>query len=170
MGRRIVLDQELFAHFVTFSCYHRRRLLDLDRPKQFVLGALNEQLRKLAAKCIGFVVMPDHVHAIVWFPQPGMLSGFMQEWKRLSSRRIRDWYRQQSSEYGFGLGASEPFWQPRYYSFEIYSEQKLTEKVEYMHLNPVRAGLARRTVDWKWSSARHYELGRSVGVPVEWIV
>jgi putative transposase len=38
-----------------------------------------------------------------------------------------------------------------------------------MHLNPVRAGLVQRAVDWRYSSARYYELGRSVGVPLEWM-
>jgi hypothetical protein len=49
------------------------------------------------------------------------------------------------------------FWQPGYYSFEIYETRKLEEKLTYMHLNPVRAGLVEKAVDWKWSSARAYE-------------
>ena len=170
MNRRRIFDQELFAHFVTFSCYRRRRLLDHAHPKRILLGILNEQLSKLAATCVGFVIMPEHVHAVIWFPETGKLSWFMQEWKRVSSRNIRDWYRQQPAAYGFGQAIGEGFWQRRYYAFEIDNEQKLREKVEYMHLNPVRAGLVKRTVDWKWSSARHYELGRSVGVPVRWVL
>ncbi len=38
-----------------------------------------------------------------------------------------------------------------------------------MHQNPVRAGLVGRPADWPWSSAGHYETGRSVGVPVAWL-
>lgn len=38
-----------------------------------------------------------------------------------------------------------------------------------MHLNPVRTGLVERTIDWRWSSARWYDLRRSVGVPLTWI-
>jgi putative transposase len=38
-----------------------------------------------------------------------------------------------------------------------------------MHLNPVRAKLVERAIDWKWSSARFYELGDCVGVPLQWI-
>jgi hypothetical protein len=37
-------------------------------------------------------------------------------------------------------------------------------KLQHMHLNPVRAGLVEKTIDWKWSSARWFEPGRSVGV------
>ena len=35
-------------------------------------------------------------------------------------------------------------WQRRYYDFKIYSESKLDEKLQYMHLNPVRAGLVEK--------------------------
>jgi len=43
------------------------------------------------------------------------------------------------------------------------------EKLDYMHKNPVTAGLVERAVDWKWSSARHCLLGEPSVVPLEWI-
>ena len=54
--------------------------------------------------------------------------------------------------------------------FEIYSEAKLEEKLRTIHSNPVRAGVVAKTVDWKWSSARWYEQGKSVGVALGWVV
>ena len=42
-------------------------------------------------------------------------------------------------------------------------------KLKYMHENPVRAGLVVQPCDWAFSSARHYEQGRSVGVPIRWV-
>jgi putative transposase len=42
-------------------------------------------------------------------------------------------------------------------------------KLEYMHQNPVKAGLVAMPCDWPWSSARYYESGRPVGVPVAWL-
>ena len=93
MMMRQIVDDRLYAHFITFSCDRRRRLLSLDQPKRLI-GALNQELRRIDAKCIGFVIMPDHVHAVVWFPRPSCFSGFMHEWKRYSSRMIREWYRE----------------------------------------------------------------------------
>ena len=49
------------------------------------------------------------------------------------------------------------------------STTKVHEKLTYMHENPVRAGPVRHAVDWKWSSARWYELRQSVGVPIGWV-
>ena len=79
----------------------------------------------------------DHVHAIVWFPAPGCLSAFMQVWNSRGSRQLK--------------------------KFILYTEKKAKEKLDYMHLNPVRAGLVRQACDWRCSSARYFEQGKSVG-------
>jgi putative transposase len=67
------------------------------------------------------------------------------------------------------FGEGERLWQPRYYSVEIFSRRKLEEKLQYMHLNPVRKGYVRKASDWKWSSARWYERQQTVGIPIEWV-
>ena len=113
--------------------------------------------------------MPDHVHAIVWFPQSGQLSLFMHEWKRRSSLTIRSWYAGLPAPYFATHAMGNRFWQPKYYSFSIWSARKLVEKLDYMHLNPVRAGLVSRCTDWPWSSARWYDRRQSVGVPLFWL-
>ena len=166
---RQIIDDQLYAHFVTFSVERRRRLFELDHPKRILLGVLNEELQAFSARCVGFVVMPDHVHAIVWFSRTGQLSGFMHAWKRKSSFHIRNWYREEARNYVTGFGEGERFWQPKYYSFEIFERPKLEEKLTYMHLNPVRAGLTQTATEWKWSAARWDADRRSVGVPIPWV-
>ncbi len=130
---------------------------------------LNEELRQHSAKCIGFVILPDYVHAIVWLPEVGKLSQFMHGGNRKTSFHIRKWYRRQSPNYFEGFGEGDRFWQPKYYLFEIYTKAKLPEKLNYIHAYPVRKGLATQTTDWKRSSARWYEWQKSIGVPIEWV-
>ena len=169
MDRRRIIDGQLYTHFITFAVERRRRLLDLDQPKRIVLGVLNHQLESFQAKCVGFVLMPDHVHALVWFPATGKLSRFIHGWKRMSSFQLRNWYRTTAPAYFSEFGEGQCFWQPKYYSFEIDNEKKQEEKLDYMHQNPVRAGLVTRATDWKWSSARWYACQRTVGVPIQWV-
>ena len=76
---RKVFDLGGHAHFVTFSCYRRRRLLDDGRARGIVVHFLSDQLRRSGGACIGFVIMTDHVHALVHFKEPGSLSQFMQQ-------------------------------------------------------------------------------------------
>jgi len=152
MARRRIYDDELHAQFVSFSCY-RRRLLDHPRARQIVIGVLADEINKHRGTCCGFVVMPDHVHAIVWFAEAGRLSRFMQVWKSRASRQLKRFVRGQLGESSKSFDVRRPFWQPKYYPFNLYTENKAREKLNYIHLNPVRAGLVEQACDWRWSSA-----------------
>jgi len=49
----------------------------------------------------------------------------------------------------------------RFYDFNIWSEAKISEKLHYMHQNPVTRGLVDRPEDWNWSSFRAYAYGET---------
>ncbi|MFH1059682.1 MAG: transposase [Pseudomonadota bacterium] len=164
MGEPAAYNNFGHIHFITFSCYKRRRILDDDSAKRIVLGVLSSQLGKQQAGCAGFVVMPDHVHALIWFKEAGQLSHFMKQWKQRSSVNIKRNMNERRTSYADSAPLSDPVWQEGYYSFNVYSQDKLVEKLNYMHHNPVKVGLVARPGDWQFSSARHYLLGRSVGV------
>ncbi|ODA29168.1 REP-associated tyrosine transposase [Planctopirus hydrillae] len=166
---RRIIDSQLYVHFITFSIDRRRRQLDHDHARRIFLGWLGECLEQYAAKCVGFVLMPDHVHLLIWLPTTGQLSRFVHSLKRRSSLGLREWYRSEADHYASKFGEGERFWQPKYFAFEIHQQAKLKEKLTYIHENPVRAGLVTRAIDWKWSSARWYVMGRTVGVPIEWV-
>ena len=63
------------------------------------------------------------------------------------------------------LSKDGTFWQKRFYDFNVWTAKKETEKLKYMHRNPVVRGLVTSPEKWKWSSYRHYSL-REIG-PVE---
>ncbi|MBI4798987.1 MAG: transposase [Desulfarculus sp.] len=164
MGEHATYDDLGHAFFLTFSCYKRRRLLDADPAKAIVLDVLTSQLSKQDGKCAGFVIMPDHVHAVVWFGQQVQLSYFMKQWKQRSSIQLKRNLKECQWVYAKEISWDEPIWQAGYYSFNIYSEQKLIEKMNYMHSNPVKAGLVDKPEKWQYSSSRHYALGASAGI------
>jgi putative transposase len=114
----------------------------------------------------GVVIMPDHVHSLVHFKETGMLSQFVQQWKRKSSIQLKGLLKKQLPAYAAAIDLSDPIWQPRYYDFNVFSWKKANEKLEYMHNNPVRMGLAARPEDWIYGSARWYLLKRPVGVEI----
>jgi hypothetical protein len=66
---------------------------------------------------------------------------------------------------------NERIWQKRFYDFNVWSAQKQTEKIKYMHRNPVKRGLVERPEQWPWSSFRAYLYGETGRVRVrfqEW--
>jgi putative transposase len=52
-----------------------------------------------------------------------------------------------------------PFWQRRFYDFNVWSSKKRNEKMNYMHFNPVKRGLVTHPKDWAWSSYGFYSAG-----------
>jgi putative transposase len=169
MAKRRIFDAERHAQFVTFSCFRRRRLLDHPRTRDDFVRITAEKLGEHDGICCGFVVMPNHVHAIVWFDAVGALSPFMKSWKQTTSLRLKRVLRGVVPNCASRFPAEEPFWQAKYYPFNLFGSRKAREKLDYMHGNPVCAGLVSRAVDWRWSSAAYYENGVDVGIPLEWI-
>jgi putative transposase len=51
------------------------------------------------------------------------------------------------------------FWQRRFYDFNVWSKKKRIEKLNYMHMNPVKRGLVADAKLWEWSSYRFYQYG-----------
>jgi putative transposase len=168
MSNRKIYDDKKHIHFVTFSCYKRQKYLQHERASRIVIENLGSRLAKHNGRCLGFVIMPDHVHALIWFPESGQLSPFMNKWKDQSSQALKDLYRVEFPSYWATIDVAEPVWQRRYYDYNVWTRQKVEEKLDYMHLNPVRAGLVDGAVDWPWSSARWYLKEKSVGLPISW--
>ncbi len=142
-------------HFVTFSCYHRAPLLGSANARNAFLTALERTRSWYDFYIVGYVVMPEHVHLLVSEPERGTLSLSLQMMKQVVSRKLLIGPRR------------EPFWQPRYYDFNVWSEAKRLEKLRYMHRNPVKRGLAASPEAWDWSSFRHYVTGEDGPVEIE---
>jgi len=82
MPKRRIIDLPGQSHFVTFSTYQRRRFLDSDETRDIVLEVLQKCLVSHQANCSGYVVMPNHVHAVLFGEEDFGISSFMQAWKR----------------------------------------------------------------------------------------
>ena len=166
MPKRQIIDLSGQRHFVTFSTYQRRRFLNPECTRNIVLEVLQRCLLNHHAACSGFAIMPNHVHAILFGSSDFMISRFMQVWKKTSSYRIKQFYNQELPHYRDLCPTNSPVWQAGFYDFNIDSDKKLLEKLNYMHSNPVKAGLVHTSVSWAWSSARFYEQGESTGVTI----
>ena len=162
-------ERENRVQFVTFVCNRRRRLLNSNLAKRIVLGVLYNAMRRFQVLCVGYVIMPNHVHAILCFSSRVVRRKFMRFWKRKSSIALRKAMLSKRIRYPLQFLKKRRMWIHRCYSFTIKTRKKLDEKLDYMHMNPVRAGLVERTIEWPWSSARHYELGEGAAVPITWV-
>ena len=81
-SKRKIADDQSYVLLITFSVFRRRKLLNHDHTKRIVLGWFDRVLEQYQATCVGLVMLPDHVHVLVWLSKTGQLSAFMQSWKR----------------------------------------------------------------------------------------
>lgn len=144
-------------HFITFSCYRRRPLLQNERRRYAFLGELERARKRFRFLVIGFVVMPEHVHLLVSEPEAGTLAKAIQVIKQNTSRTFQK-LKKPHPELFLPQETRSPFWQTRYYDFNVHNARKRIEKLQYMHRNPVKRGLCARPEDWLSSSARWYLL------------
>ena len=155
-------DKLCTARFITFSCYHRLRLLTSEETIIPFLEALETQRRKDKFHILGYVIMPDHVHLII-YPASNMAMGsVIGEIKKRSSYRILSLWKKQKNKIltkikFSGRGRQQyAFWQPRGYDHNCRTAEFVREKINYCHMNPVKAGLVSEPAEWPWSSYRWY--------------
>jgi putative transposase len=151
-------------HFLTFSCYRRLPLLGTARARNAFVEALAIIRERYKFLLVGYIVMPEHVHLLMSESAKCTPSVVLKVLKQRVSRDLRKQRRraptrQMSLAFKEGEAGLPRFWQPRFYDFNVYSEKKKREKLEYMHANPVKRGLVRNPGDWVWSSFLSYEKG-----------
>ncbi|MGB7547402.1 MAG: transposase [Terracidiphilus sp.] len=138
-------------HFLTFSCHDRLPYLASAPVCDLFERALETMRRRYVFFVFGYVVMPEHVYLLISEPRRAMLGRAIQALKTSVAKHCE----------------RRPFWLARYYDFNVHSEEKRTEKLRYIHRNPVTRGLVRRPEEWKWSSFRHYLTGEPGIVEIE---
>ncbi|MGC1423037.1 MAG: transposase [Terracidiphilus sp.] len=136
------------------SEFHRFPLL----ARQLGYSVFEAQLEKTRLRyelvVAGYVLMPEHVHLLVSEPQISSLAIALQVLKQRTSRLLKQ-------------AGEAQFWQRRYYDFNVHNPEKTTEKLRYLHRNPVKRGLVSKPEDWEWSSFRHYARGLEGVVEIE---
>ena len=150
-------------HFITFSCYRRLPLLGTVRARNTFVQILGEVKTKHGFKLVGYVVMPEHVHLLISEPLRGIPSVVLRVLKQRVSRRLRRTSRrrtpaeQRSLPFDGSDSRLPQFWQRRFYDFNVWSRKKRIEKLNYMHMNPVKRRLVENPKDWLWSSCAFYQ-------------
>ncbi len=137
-------------HFVTVSCYRRQAHLALPESRLIVEQCLERVRQNYGFTVDAYVVMQEHVHLLVSEPLRCDLSVVMQALKISVARKM----------------TPRPFWQRRFYDFNVFTDEKRLEKRRYIHRKPYTRGLVVHPRDWLGSSYRHWAQGDAGGVQV----
>ena len=110
------------------------------------------QCRRQGVACWAYCLMPNHVHLIL-----------VPDREEALGRALGETHRRYSSVVNARLRVTGHLFQSRFGSV-VMDEDHLMAAARYVALNPVRAGLAARAEDWRWSSARAHLEGRDDGL------
>jgi putative transposase len=155
MGLRFKNQDYGECFFVTTSFANHQPFGNCSGVYEILATAVKYQLDETNAKLIAYIFMPTHLHLILLI-SGSKLAGFMRDFKKYTSQKTL-------SEYC----PSKKAWQDRYDRQAVWSEHVLRTKINYIHYNPVMAGLVINSHDWYWSSAADY-INRNTGPIIIW--
>lgn len=166
-GRLSLLDYTVY--FVTTRVTEFTPVFSNPTCCDILIDNIRFYRQKYHFKIYAYVIMPTHFHWIVEVdPTRAILSTVMREVKKYSAWDIMDYLKAGGySDYlrTFSRAAYKTkdqrrkFWSKRFDDAYIRNDKMLESRVNYIHQNPVKAGLVTRPEDYKYSSARNYLLG-----------
>ena len=136
--------------FIPFSTHQRRPVLATPPARDTFVKILDEVRNRYDFKLLGYVVMPDHVHLILSEPSSATPSIVLQVLKQKTSATLHNTAKSQpptTSSPAQKTTTTSPIWERRFYDFNIWSPEKLQEKLAYIHANPVKRKLVEHPKD-----------------------
>lgn len=122
----------------------RRTLFANESDYRAFVGLMSWASSAAGMRLLGYVVMPNHWHLVVWPDTPAQLSNFMLRLTGAHAAIVRE----RTSTRGTGH-----VYQGRYWARVVTDELNYLRTLRYVEANPVRARLVERGEQWRWSSA-----------------
>ena len=160
MVHRFLISHDSPVLFITVVTQHRLRVFQTDKMRDLLCSAIDEARRSAGFLIFAYVIMLDHMHLLT--SRPSTTSDLLRVVKGITARRIIDYLKASGYETSLAKLRHQQrdrkhkysLWQPKRNVLPVFSEGMLMEKVNYIHANPVRAGLVEEATDYRWSSAR----------------
>jgi putative transposase len=136
---------ENHLYFVTSKTKNNKPIFLNPANAELFMQTLFDCRKRYGFLLLGFVIMPDHFHVLIMPKQEYKISSVVQKIKSLFAYKMRD------------VGVKGSVWQKSFYDFVVYSEEKLGEKLNYIHANPVRKGIVKDLREYQFSSINYSE-------------
>jgi len=167
-------NQPWEALALTFSCFQGKPFLLSDHAKHAFADAMNQTREKYLFDIWAYVLMPNHIHIIIWpREETYSISSILKSVKQSVSRKVIGQLRKTNSP-GLQRMATKDktnpyrFWQDGGgYDRNIRNTAELREMMRYIHNNPVRKELVECAGEWYWSSFREWEFDAQGPIPID---
>lgn len=148
--------------FITAVANDRLPVFRTEAIKLITCAAIDEARTSAGFLLFAYVLMTDHIHVLT--DSPHKPTKVLQFIKGVVGHRVIQYLKESSFEsslrklqhHNWKRNHRYSLWQHDSDIFSVTSETMFMQKVNYIHLNPVRAGLVERATDYRWSSARFW--------------
>lgn len=149
------------AHELTFSCYQGFKYFDDPVACEMLIDILNESRKLYQFSLWAYVIMPNHVHLLIWPANAGydiakIGSGIKGILSKRYGKHLFENDRQRRNQFlvtSHGLKTFR-FWQPGGgFDRNLWNSMPVHNSIKYIEANPVRRGLAGSPEKYRWSSA-----------------
>lgn len=150
--------------FFTATILEWKRLLKPEKYKDIIISSLQFLVENNRIKVNAFVIMNNHIH-LIWQMGTGRKPAAVQrDFMKYTAQKIKQDLIRNHPEVlmHFKVNAKDreyQFWERNALSIELTTLEMLKQKLEYIHYNPVRAGLCDLPEEYRYSSAKFYETG-----------
>lgn len=156
----IRISRDTSCYYLTSVAKDRLPIFRTDTIKQIVCGAMNEARRSGNILILAYVIMPDHEHLITDSNRD--IADVLRFINGISARRVINYLKQNGHTASLEKlrqaekknGYKYSVWQHHPDAFSIIGEETFRQKLNYIHQNPVRAGLVEHPDDYLYSSSR----------------
>jgi REP element-mobilizing transposase RayT len=164
-SERYRITDDAHVYFVTYSIVEWLPVFVSEHACRIVTDSLNFCHEKKHLRTNAFVIMPTHMHAIVFDAafDNERLQRSLADFRKFTGRSLSDYCAGHTPKcFLETLRASSTadrerrFWQPSRHPEAIQTERFWTQKLDYLHENPCRKGLVTRAAFWRFSSAAYY--------------
>jgi putative transposase len=144
--------------------------------RQTIIDSLDYCQKHKGLHVKAWVIMTNHIHLIAWVEAPFEMNQVMRDFKRHTAMTILKQIETNQSEsrkeqllHNFGYFGSlaknrenYQFWQDGFHPIELWSDQVILQKLNYLHQNPVASGFVSEPQHWRYSSAIDYAEGKGL--------
>jgi len=157
-----MLISKYHPDFVTVTCLNWAPVLAGREHKEIVMNSLRFLVKEERVRVSAFVLMDTHFHLIWQVMGEHTREDVQRDFLKFTSQQILKNLRNQNSPLLNDLlveakDRKYQVWERNSLSVELYSEKVLAQKLDYIHLNPVQAGLCSQPEEYEYSSAWFYE-------------
>ena len=160
------MDFRQHAEFTTTTCLEWKPILQEDRFKNIIVESLDFLSKANRATVYGFVIMSNHFHLLWQMVDEHKREDVQRDFLRYTSQQILKLLRNDKSTLLPELLArakdrTYQVWERNSLSIPVWTNAVIWQKLEYIHSNPVKAGLCEVSEEYFYSSAMYYQTGKS---------